>query len=76
MPSTVVSVCSSVRAVANSKPYTDNTALLAKTMPVAEAMFKVPYKAGLIQGTDETTKLLLLLTAFSSSSLSALGSVL
>lgn len=65
MPSTVVSVCSNVRVVANSNPYTESTALLAKTMPVAEAMFNVPYRAGFTQALDGLAKLLVAL--FSSS---------
>lgn len=49
MPTTVVRVCSSVRAVVNSKPYTESTALLAKTMQVAAVMFRSPYAAGFTQ---------------------------
>ena len=53
MPATVVRVCSNVRAVVNSNPYTDSTALLAKTIPVAAQMFRRPYAAGFTHAADD-----------------------
>ncbi len=47
-------VCSKVRAVVNSKPYTDSTALFAKTIPVAADMFSRPYAAGFTHAAVET----------------------
>jgi len=49
-----VRVCSKVRAVVNSKPYTDSTALFAKTIPVAADMFSRPYAAGFTHAAVET----------------------
>lgn len=47
-------VCSKVRAVVNSKPYTDSTALLANTIPVAADMFSRPYAAGFTHAAVDT----------------------
>lgn len=54
MPTIVVRVCSKVSAVVNSNPYMESTALFAKTMPVAAAMLRTPYKAGLSHATLAT----------------------